>query len=135
MPINIIDSEILSKEESRNAPFIEVCFVTLATLPSTTSKNPDIKRRMLPITEAYSQENTIDGNTVVDDDDDDDDDAIAYTTPAAMEVAKLSVVQKFADSPKEAKVIPSFVSIGCNESLNLLSNDPHLSYLLIKIRL
>jgi hypothetical protein len=77
------------------------------------------------------------GNTVVVDiiDDDDDDDVIAYTTPAAMEVAKLSVVQKFADSPKEAKVIPSFVIIGCNEFLNLLSNDPHLSYLLIKIHL
>jgi hypothetical protein len=59
------------------------------------------------------------GNTVVVDIIDDD--AIAYTTPAAMEVAKLSVVQKFADSPKEAKVIPSFVNIGSNESLNLLS--------------
>jgi hypothetical protein len=46
-----MDSDSLSKEESRNAPFIEVCFVALATLPSITSKNPEIKIRILPITE------------------------------------------------------------------------------------
>jgi hypothetical protein len=50
--------------------------------------------------------------------------AIAYTAPANIEVAKLTVVQKFADRPKEAKVIPIFVIIGCNEPLNLLSILP-----------
>jgi hypothetical protein len=40
-----------------------------------------------------------------------------------MEVAKLIVVQKLADTPKEAKVKPIFLIIGCNESLNLLSNN------------
>ena len=52
IPTNIMDSDILSNEESRNAPFFEDCFVALATLPSTISKKPEIKRIILPITEA-----------------------------------------------------------------------------------
>jgi hypothetical protein len=47
--------------------------------------------------------------------------AIAYTAPADIEVAKLTVVQKFADRPQEAKVIPIFTIIGCKDPLNLLS--------------
>jgi hypothetical protein len=48
-------------------------------------------------------------------------DAIAYTAPAAMEVARLTAVQKFADIPVEAKIMPSFIIVGCNESLNLFN--------------
>ena len=44
MPAKITTSEILSKDESRKAPFLDVCFVTRATLPSTMSKKPEIKK-------------------------------------------------------------------------------------------
>src|ERR671930_511026 len=46
----------------------------------------------------------------------------AYTAPAKVEIAKPSIVQKFADKPKDAKVNPSFDIIGSNEFLNLFSN-------------
>jgi ABC-type Fe2+-enterobactin transport system substrate-binding protein len=52
MPMNTIASANLSSEESRNAPFLEDCLVTLATLPSIMSKKPEIKRRILPLIEA-----------------------------------------------------------------------------------
>jgi hypothetical protein len=47
---------------------------------------------------------------------------IAYTAPAKVDVAKPSIVQKFADKPKEAKIDPSFDIIGSSEFLNLFSN-------------
>jgi hypothetical protein len=48
---------------------------------------------------------------------------IAYTAPANIDVAKPSIVQKFADKPKEAKIDPSFDIIGSSEFLNLFSNQ------------
>jgi hypothetical protein len=47
---------------------------------------------------------------------------IAYATPAKVDVTKPSIVQKFADKPKDAKVNPSFDIIGSSEFLNLFSN-------------
>lgn len=47
----------------------------------------------------------------------------AYATPAAMDIARPTPVQKFADMPVEAKLVPSLVIIGWSESLSLLSND------------
>ena len=48
---------------------------------------------------------------------------IAYTTPAKVDVAKPSIVQKFADRPKETKIDPSFDIIGSSEFLNLFSKQ------------
>ena len=48
---------------------------------------------------------------------------IAYIAPARVDVAKPSIVQKFADKPKEAKNNPSLDIIGSNEFLNLFSNQ------------
>ncbi len=63
MPAKITTSEILSKEESRNAPFLEAFFVTRATLPSTMSKNPEIKRSTPPMTGAKTnQKESVDGS-------------------------------------------------------------------------
>ena len=53
---------------------------------------------------------------------------IAYIAPANADVAKPSIVQKFADKPKEAKVNPSFDIIGSSEFLNLFSNH-HFRFL------
>jgi hypothetical protein len=47
----------------------------------------------------------------------------AYAIPAAIDVASPMPVQKFADKPVEAKLVPSFVIVGWSESLSLLSND------------
>jgi hypothetical protein len=47
----------------------------------------------------------------------------AYTIPAAIDIAKPRPVQKFADKPVEAKLVPSLVIVGWSESLSLLSND------------
>src|SRR5581483_2650579 len=47
--------------------------------------------------------------------------AEAYTIPAAIEIASPMPVQKFADRPVEAKLVPSLVIVGCRESLSLLS--------------
>ena len=48
---------------------------------------------------------------------------IAYITPARIEATKFSIVQKFADKPKEAKINPSLDIIGSNEFLNLFNNQ------------
>jgi len=48
IPINITASEILSPVESRNDPLFDIRFVALATLPSTISRKPPSKIRLLP---------------------------------------------------------------------------------------
>lgn len=60
-PKNTATSDSLSNEESRNDPFFEVSFVTLATLPSTISKNPEINSTMPPRIVALNHIKPIEG--------------------------------------------------------------------------
>ena len=60
-PKNTATSDSLSKEESRNDPFLEELFVTLATVSSTMSKNPEINSTMPPRIMALNRVKPIEG--------------------------------------------------------------------------
>ena len=103
-------SEILSKLESRNAPLVVDFFITRATLPSTMSKKPEIKRRILA--------NICEGNSMPCW-------FKKFVRPKNMldRIAKANpiILQKVGDKPSEPKLFPISVVIGINFSLNLLS--------------
>ena len=54
MPKKMATSAILSKTESRNAPLVDVFCETIATCPSTISKNPEISNSIPPMINANS---------------------------------------------------------------------------------
>lgn len=110
IPIKIRASEILSKLESRKAPLGVDLFNTLATLPSTTSKKPEIRSIMLAI--------ICDGSIM------------PFASKKSeipkkmldkMANANAIALQNVGDKPSEPNLFPISVVIGTNLSLNLLS--------------
>src|SRR5919108_1615544 len=113
MPAKMTISAILSKEESRNAPFLVVCFLIRATLPSTMSQKPESKIRTPPITLAKLQGLQSILMKVPEE----------YAIPATIDTARPIPVQKLAERPVEAKLLPSFTNEGSSESRSLFSNN------------
>src|SRR5713226_8737468 len=107
--MKIADSAILSNEESKKAPLLEVRFVVLATLPSTISKKPETKSSTPPIATEIYQSRPIE--------------AKAYTIPAVKDTVRDRIVQKSAESPDVAKNAPNFVIVGSSLCLSLLSKS------------
>ena len=108
-------SDILSNKESRKDPFFDMCLVILATVPSITSKNPEINSIMPPRIVARYHINPIDGA------------AAPYRNADIIDDRRLNIVQKFGDKQIEAKKFPSLSTTGCSKDLNLLSKYQHLS--------
>ena len=109
IPINIITSEILSNVESRNAPFLDVFLVIFATLPSITSKNPEINKMILPTNAALKKISfCMEFNPYA------IDDVIASMKPI--------IVRVFGDNPDDAKIDAIFSRIGARFFLNLFNN-------------
>src|SRR5919108_2122325 len=104
-------SAILSKEESRNAPFLVVWFLIRATLPSTMSQKPESRIRAPPITLAKLQGVQSILMKLSEE----------YAIPATIDIARPIAVQKLAERPVKAKLLPSFINQGSSESRNLFS--------------
>jgi hypothetical protein len=108
IPKNIIVSEILSNVESIKAPFLDVVLVILATLPSTTSKNPPANNKRLPMAEKFivgSNFKVLIPKII--------EEIIVITNPIKENV--------FGDNPVDENKSPIFSKIGCKRFLNLFS--------------
>ena len=110
IPKNIIVSDILSKVESRNAPFLDVFFVILATLPSITSKNPEINNIILAIIEVFTSVSIWK-------------ELSPKKIEAIIAIIKPIRVNELGDNPIDENKLPTLSKIGCKFSLNLFSNN------------
>ena len=110
IPKNMIVSEILSNVESRKEPFLDIFLVTLATLPSITSKNPPTNNTRLPMAEKF----IVRSNCNV-------------LTPKIIE--EIIVIRKpikdsvFGDNPVDENKTPIFSKIGSKLFLNLFNTN------------
>jgi hypothetical protein len=110
IPKKIIVSDILSKVESRNAPFLDDFLVILATLPSITSKNPEINNIILPIIEEFKSTSICK-------------ELSPKKIEAIIAIIKPIRVKALGENPIDENKIPIFSKIGCKFSLNLFSNN------------
>ena len=110
IPKNIIDSEILSSVESRKEPFLDVLLVILATLPSITSKNAPVNKRILPMAEKFNI-----GSSCKE--------LIPKIIEEIIVIMNPIKDNVFGDNPKDENKTPVLSKIGCKCSLNLFSNN------------
>ena len=103
-------SDTLSITESKYPPRGEDLFVTLATAPSTASKNPAMIKNRLPKNVAVYHSTPIAGEC--------NENIIAEMTERINPIH----VQKLGPNPKLANPLPTFSNIGSNLFLKLLSN-------------